>query len=194
MIVLLGGSASGKTSVTKYLSENYGLRKIVSYTTRPIRDGEEDGCDYHFVSEEYFSKLVDKNFFLETATYNNWKYGTAWGDVTDKSIIAVTPHGLRNLKKVSGLHLISFYIDVPRRDMLIKALQRGDSIDEAYRRSVSDIGMYDGISSEVDFILSNPGYVKSVRDLCEEIVERCGQKGIDLPMTGGSLTRNGESA
>lgn len=57
MIALLGESASGKSTIEKELINKYGLKKIVSYTTRQPRVGEEDGVDYHFVTDAEFEEI-----------------------------------------------------------------------------------------------------------------------------------------
>lgn len=170
MIILVGESASGKSTIEKELVDKYHFRKIVTYTTRSPREGEKDGIDYHFISEDEFLNLESKNFFCETAQYNGWHYGTAREDCDDNTVLVATPHGLRQLKKNPDLHIVSFYIDVPRRDRLVKILQRGDNIEEAYRRSLSDVGQYDGIEDEVDFIIQNDGYKRSVNEIVEEIL------------------------
>lgn len=169
MIVLIGESASGKSSIEKYLVENYDYSKVVSYTTRQPRDGEVDGVDYHFITKSEFRRLKEQGFFVETATYNGWYYGTAKQDCTDDKIAVLTPHGMRQLNKIKDIHIISFYINVPRRDRLIKILQRGDDIEEAYRRSLSDVGQFDGVADEVDFVINNAGYKKSIMDMAEEV-------------------------
>ena len=169
MVVLVGESASGKSSIERYLVNNHGYSKVVSYTTRQPRDGEVDGVDYHFISNEQFLKLEEQGFFAETAVYNGWYYGTAKKDCTDDKIAVLTPHGMRQLKKIKDIKIISFYINVPRRDRLIKILQRGDDIEEAYRRSLSDVGQFDGIKDEVDFIIDNNGYEKSIMEMAEEV-------------------------
>lgn len=165
MIVLVGESASGKSSIEKYLVDWYEYKKIISYTTRSPRPNEVDGLDYHFITVEQFKKLQEENFFAETAVYNNWYYGTAKEDCTDDKIAVLTPHGLRQVSKIDGINVKSFYINVPRRDRLIKILQRGDNIEEAYRRSLSDVGQFDGIGDEVDYIIYNDGYKKSVAEM-----------------------------
>ena len=170
MIVLVGESASGKSSIEKYLVNNYGYNKIVSYTTRPPRDREVDGADYHFISVEQFHKLKEEKFFAETAIYNDWHYGTAKKDYTNNKIAVLTPHGLRQISKIDGINVTSFYINVPRRDRLIKILQRGDNIEEAYRRSLSDVGQFDGIKDEVDFVIENVGYKKDIIEMSAEIM------------------------
>lgn len=169
MIVLVGESASGKSSIEKYLVENYEYKKIVSYTTRSPREGEVDGVDYHFISAEQFKLLKEKGFFAETAVYNEWYYGVAKEDCTDDKVAVLTPHGLRQVSKIHGIDVVSFYINVPRRDRLIKILQRGDNIEEAYRRSLSDVGQFDGIEDEVNFVINNEGYEKSVAKMAQEV-------------------------
>lgn len=169
MIVLVGESASGKSSIERYLVDNYGYKKVVSYTTRPPREGEADGVDYHFIDNSQFRRLKIQGFFAETATYRDWYYGTAKKDCTDDKIAVLTPHGLRQISKIDGINAISFYINVPRRDRLIKLLQRGDNIEEAYRRSLSDVGQFDGIEDEVDYVIYNYGYKKSIEEMSREI-------------------------
>lgn len=171
MIVLCGESASGKSSIEKNLKVFYGYKKIVSYTTRPPRYGEVDGIDYHFISTDKFFELKDKGFFAETAQYNEWNYGTAKEDCTDDKVAVLTPHGLRQVSKLPDINVISFYINVPRRDRLIKILQRGDNIEEAYRRSLSDVGQFDGIEDEVNYIINNEGYKKNVEEMTKELLK-----------------------
>lgn len=171
MIVLVGESASGKSSIEKYMVDNYGYSKVISYTTRQPRPNEVDGVDYHFISVSQFSNLKEQGFFAETAVYNNWHYGTAKEDCTDDKIAVLTPHGLRQISKVDGINALSFYINVPRRDRLIKILQRGDDIEEAYRRSLSDVGQFDGISDEVNHVINNDGYKKSIEEMSKEVKE-----------------------
>lgn len=171
MIVLVGESASGKSTIEKELVKKYGLKKIISYTTRKPRNNEIDGIDYHFVTEENFFELQKNEFFAETATYNGWHYGTAKEDCTNDKVAVLTPHGLRQIRKIKDINIISFYIYVPRRDRLIKILQRGDNIEEAYRRNLSDVGQFDGIEDEVDFIIENLNYSRTADVLTNQIID-----------------------
>ncbi len=170
MIVLVGESASGKSSIEKYLVDNCGYNKIVSYTTRPPREGEVDGVDYHFISKSQFRRLSEQDFFAEQAVYRDWYYGVAKKDCTDDKVAVLTPHGLRQVSKIKDINTISFYINVPRRDRLIKILQRGDDIEESYRRNLSDVGMFDGIWDEVDYMINNAGYNKSIAEMSREVL------------------------
>lgn len=170
MIVLVGESASGKSAIERNLVEKYGYNKVVSYTTRQPREGEVDGIDYHYISIEQFMKLKSHGFFAETAEYNGWNYGTAKEDCTDDKVAVLTPHGLRQISKINGINVLAFYINVPRRDRLIKILQRGDNIEEAYRRNLSDVGQFDGIIDEVHYVINNPGYRYTIDQMTEFVL------------------------
>lgn len=158
MIALVGCSGSGKSTIAFHLYKDYNYNRIVSYTTRPPRNGEIDGEDYHFISKKEFFEKKDKGFFAENAEYRGWYYGTAAEDCTNDKVAILTPHGLRQIRKLPNLNVVAFYIDVPRRDRMIKLLERGDDIEEIKRRDASDIGQFDGISDECDFVIENPDY------------------------------------
>lgn len=171
MIILVGESASGKSTIEKILANKYGYKKTVSYTTRPPRDGEVNGVDYHFISEDEYVEKFNSKYFVETGAYNGWLYGTTKNQYDENTVCVLTPHGLRQIKKNFGQEdIVSFYIKVPRRDRLIKILERGDNIDEAIRRNQSDVGQYDGIEDEVNFVIENNKYEKSPEKCAEEIV------------------------
>ncbi len=171
MLVLIGESASGKSSVAKYFINNFGFNSIVTYTTRQPRKIEVDGIDYHFISESNFEEMMNCQSFAETAKYNEWYYGSAKKDYMDAQmkIAVLTPHGIRQIRR-SGIDIYTVYIKVPRRDRLIKILQRGDNIEEAYRRSLSDVGQFDGIEDETDLVIENAGYKKSIQQIAEQII------------------------
>lgn len=174
MIVIVGESGSGKSSIEKQLV-NLGYRKLLTYTTRPMREEDIDGKTYNFITNKHFNEMKNKGLFAETAEYNGWQYGTAKIDCTDDKIAVLTPHGLRQLKKNSDLNILSFYIDVPRRSRLIKILERGDDIEEAYRRNLSDVGQFDGIEDEVDYVIKNDGYKLSPIKIANRINEKVKQ-------------------
>ncbi|HKA15343.1 MAG TPA: guanylate kinase [Myxococcota bacterium] len=78
-VVVAAPSGTGKTTVCRAVVDgDPGIEFSVSHTTRPIRPGERDGVDYHFVSREEFARLVAEGAFLEWAEYNGNCYGTSW--------------------------------------------------------------------------------------------------------------------
>ncbi len=84
LVVISGFSGSGKGSVTKELIRKYGYSLSVSMTTRKPREGEVDGREYHFKTEEDFLKLIDYNGFIEYARYVDHYYGTPRQFVEDE--------------------------------------------------------------------------------------------------------------
>ena len=160
ILMIVGESACGKSTVEKVLRRDYDYNKIISYTTRPMREGEVNGIDYHFLSEDEFDRLQIEDKFAEIGIYNNWKYGSATEDFVGNIVIVLTPHGMRTLRNKLKEEFKAIYIDVPRKDRLIASLNRSNGtyqeIEEIKRRDASDVGQYDGIKDEVDIIIENP--------------------------------------
>jgi len=85
LVVISGPSGVGKSTVVREVLARFGerLRLSVSATTRPPRPGERDGVDYHFLSDEEFSRRRAAGEFLECIEvfgHGHW-YGTLWGEV-----------------------------------------------------------------------------------------------------------------
>lgn len=80
IIFLMGKSASGKDKIRRQLEmdEKLALHPVVIYTTRPMREGEKQGVDYHFVSEAQAQKLFASGRLIEKRTYQTiqgpWHY------------------------------------------------------------------------------------------------------------------------
>ena len=77
MLVLSSPSGAGKTTIARRLrEEDNGIEMSISHTTRPRRNGEENGKDYHFVDRETFTRMRDQGEFLEWAVVFDNFYGT----------------------------------------------------------------------------------------------------------------------
>jgi guanylate kinase len=76
MLVLSSPSGAGKTTLARHLLEGEGIEMSVSCTTRPQRNGEVEGKDYHFIDRETFARMRDHSEFLEWAVVFDHHYGT----------------------------------------------------------------------------------------------------------------------
>jgi len=84
LIVLSGPSGAGKDSVCDVLRTWYPtMHKVVTVTTRPVRPGEENGRDYHFISGPEFQQILDTDGFVEHATVFEHSYGVPRIEIED---------------------------------------------------------------------------------------------------------------
>ena len=159
MLVLVGKTATGKNSIFKYIVR-YGLNPIITYTTRPLRNGEVDGETYHFISKEKFLELKENGFFAESTSYNvatgdTWYYGSAAEDYRDNnSAIILNPEGLKQLKN-NNIEFTSFLITASDETIMRRLERRGDKKEEADRRLKADKEDFKDIYDFVDFSFSN---------------------------------------
>ena len=160
MICLLGYTSVGKSKIAEELVKTYGMKNVVSYTTRPMRDYEVDGVDYHFIDKELFEKLDNEGFFAETTSYvmagnNKVYYGSAIKDLSDDKVMVINPEGFRKIKDVPSLKIHSFLIVATQETIINRLKARGDSEAEWTRRLEADEKDFMGMMYEVNDIITN---------------------------------------
>ena len=166
MICLCGGTCAGKDTLMRKLIEKFSLCKLVTYTTRPIREDEVPDINYHYISDELFEKLNKDGFFAETSSYDvangeTWKYGTAKKDVADDKIVILNPYGLKELRKDKSLNIVAFYLFASHGEIWNRLRQRGDSSDEAIRRMEADKKDFEDIEEYIDFAINTDTYLST---------------------------------
>ena len=177
MIVIIGASGSGKTTLQKMLCNKLNYTKTLTTTTRPIRFNEI-GNEYNFVTIDEFKSMVENSLFIEHSFYNGWGYGSSIDQIQNRKVSVVTPCGLRILKryiKDNGLEnkiqLHTIYLKVDEKSRLIKLLNTRDDVFEQIRRTMCDVGMFDGVEHEVDLVIDNREYRHSVNTICEHVID-----------------------
>ena len=145
-VILVGPGTSGKTTLAKRMAERGG-KIAVSYTTRPMREGEVNGKDYNFIPEEAFLSLLERNRFLEWAEFNGWKYGTALQSWDYYDVFIMTPTGLAQLSPIMRAEAFVIYLNPPRHVLRDRLAKRLDA-DSAARRRAADIQDFTGF---IDF-------------------------------------------
>ena len=158
IIVLVGKTASGKTTVANELCKNHGYKRIITYTTRPMRENEVQDVDYHFISDEQFNRMVENNEFTEYKRYNTahgvWSYGsviTSEQELSDDCyVIILTPQGLRDLSKKMSRY-IAFYLNVSFESQLERLKKRADEEQQIIKRLENDDKDFENVLDIVDY-------------------------------------------
>ena len=144
LIALIGKAGAGKDTILKDVIRAYGLpiNSIVSYTTRPMREGETEGKEYYFISKEKFEQMINNNQMLEYVQFNDWWYGTGIGCLAkDKINIGIfNPSGIKSLIKFPEIDLQIYYIHTSDKQRLLRQLNREEfpDIKEIIRRYSAD--------------------------------------------------------
>ena len=131
---LLGKSATGKDTLYKeILKRRPKLRTVTMYTTRPIREGEQDGVEYHFVDDKQLAELETDGKIVELRAYNTvhgiWKYFTVDDGQIDLEqgdyLLIGTLETYEKIREYYGAeHLVPIYIEVEDGERLARALER----------------------------------------------------------------------
>ena len=140
-LLICGATATGKDTTVKILVDKYKMKKLVTYTTRPMRPGEIDGVTYHYISEEEFHKKKDSDFFAEWTSYRvrvgtgeTWYYGSPKDGFENNTVAIVNPDGWRKLCGKGHTIFLTCNPDVQQK----RLVARGDNPEEAARRVLSD--------------------------------------------------------
>jgi len=143
IVALFGESGAGKDTTLKAVCENTDFNKIITCTTRPKRDYEVDGIDYHFLTIPQFSEKVLNGDMIEATTFNeDWFYGTDIKTLKeDKINIGVfNPGSIECMFGNPDLELHLIYISASDKVRLLRNLNREANPDcrEICRRFLAD--------------------------------------------------------
>lgn len=176
MLIILGKSGSGKTSVAKEL-EKYGYSQLITDTTRPIRPGEVNGKDYNFRTQKEFDKLKKEGYYAETISYNTvfgcYSYGSSKKDYflnSNNNVIILNPHGYEQVSKLRNKNFTSIYLKVDDDILLRRLLKRGDSKEEIYRRLETDRKDFYKLEEKVNITI-NIDNNDSVEKIAKKIIK-----------------------
>ncbi len=132
---IIGKSASGKDSILKGLLEDrtLGIHEVIQYTTRPIRDGETEGVEYHFVTPAEVEVFREEGRIIELREYQTvhgpWQYmmiddGTIDLKAYDYAAVGTVESYTRVRDYFGEDRVIPFYIDLDPGERLQRALDR----------------------------------------------------------------------
>lgn len=165
-VALVGASATGKSTVERILQEDYGHNRCVSITTRPMRDYERDGVDYHFLTVADIDQLEEEGLLAERTCFNGWHYGLTVAEIEEGGVVVIEPNGLRQIiKKVGRENVFVVYLTYPDKERLIRSLvaRNDNDVDEVIRRFQADKKDMQGMEDVADIIIRNEDSHKTAK-------------------------------
>ena len=177
IIIIAGPSGVGKTTVSKYLTEKYNIPRVVTHTTRPIRQGEIPGKSYYFETDESFKKF----HFFEHVKYGEYQYGSS-KEALEKDLVSliVETDGVKSYLEKLGKQAYFIYLTVSDFSVLKKRLLgRGDKASEIDKRLNSfefkrDLHLSDELAKKAH-VLNNDNWEKTAKEL-DKIVKKLENK------------------
>lgn len=169
LLVLSAPSGGGKSSIARNLLQGRDdLGYSVSATTRPIREGERDGVDYHFLTRDEFVRRRDAGEFLEWATYGGHLYGTLRSEIERifargrHAVLDIEIEGARQIRAnfPNSLHV---FVLPPSAEVLVGRLTgRKTEPVEVIRERISRAADELTAVAEYDYALVNEELVVAV--------------------------------
>ena len=171
IIALMGQAGAGKDTILRRLIElEPDFHEVVSCTTRPMREGEVDGVNYHFLTGEQFADRVLMGEMLECCEFNEWFYGTGYESLRSDCInVGVfNPTGVESLLAHKDVDVQVFYVTASDKTRMLRQLNREENPDvhEIVRRFKADWMDF----SDLDFDYIEIDNEKNVTKACLDIL------------------------
>ena len=190
LFCIMGKSASGKDTIFKRLiqDEMLDLKTVVSYTTRPMREGEQNGVEYYFVTGQKLDELKKTGKVIECRDYHTvhgiWSYFTVDDGQVDfnsgqDSIIIGTLESYAQIRIFYGKEkVVPIYINVEDGERLQRALNRERQQEkpkyaELCRRFLADSEDFSDEKlklCEIDRIYENVDMEECLKEICMDII------------------------
>lgn len=184
MIIISGPSGAGKgTLIEGLLARCPGLTVAVSATTRPMRPGEVDGREYHFLDAAEFGRQVDAGEFLEHVVYAGNRYGTLRSEVRrhlDQGRSVVLEIELRGARAVRAAvpDAVSVFIGPPNFEELARRLRaRATEADEEIMRRLEESRTELAAMEEFDHRVVNDEVRRATDELIGIVCTETGAEG-----------------
>jgi guanylate kinase len=180
--VVSAPSGTGKTTVCRsVVARDAGIAFSISHTTRAMRQGEQDGRDYHFVSRDEFRRLVDAGAFVEHAEYAGNLYGTSWASLDAPLaagrdlLLEVDVQGALQLRARRRDARFVFLLPPSREELVRRLTGRGTDSPGAIARRLAAVDDELRAVHAFDYAIVNDDVERATRAMLEIIAaERAG--------------------
>tara|TARA_B100000900_G_scaffold407382_1_gene420001 strand:- start:2171 stop:2722 length:552 start_codon:yes stop_codon:yes gene_type:complete len=176
LIIITGPSGVGKGTVVKnILKKDKNIWLSISATTRNPREGEKDGEDYYFFSEEKFMQMIKDEMFLEWAEFAGNYYGTPLKSILEKIdngfkvILEIEVKGACQVREKFSNALSIFLLPPNKQELEKRIRKRGTDNEEAILRRLERSDFEIKSSKDFDFTLKNYEIDKTVKEIFEII-------------------------
>jgi guanylate kinase len=172
LFIVSSPSGGGKTSLVKALLDaEPEVRLSVSYTTRPVRPGEVDGRDYHFVALPVFERMLEAGEFLESAVIYGNRYGTSrkWIERERAEghdvLLEIDWQGAQQVRRLMR-QVVSIFILPPSPEVLESRMSgRGQDSEEVVARRLAAAREEIAHVSEYEYVIINDDFNRAAQDL-----------------------------
>lgn len=175
LIVFSAPSGCGKGTMLAEILKDESFRCSVSATTRKPREGEVDGVNYHFISNEEFEKRVANGEFLEHAGYCDHYYGTLRSEVDPylekgiNVILEIEVQGAMNIRKARPDALLVFIAPPSVQELSRRLHKRGTETEEVIAKRVAAAHEELTYAPKYDYIIVNDALEDAVSDFFDVI-------------------------
>lgn len=174
MIILIGESGSGKTTILNEL-EKRGFKKAINHTTRPKRKTDDELNEYKFLSKDEFNKMWDDGKLLQRAEFNNEFYGISTDSLKPNIACVSITDSVKDIKRrveeleIKNVNINTFYIYVPEEERINRMLKRGDSIEAINKRLEIDKEKFKEAKEVADYTIENVDLEDAVKNIIGKI-------------------------
>lgn len=179
LFIVAAPSGAGKTSLVNALIANHDdIRLSVSHTTRPPRAGEENGRDYHFVTQEIFAQMRDQADFLESATVFDNSYGTSANAVDAlleqgfDVILEIDWQGAQQVRHNFSDSTGIFILPPSKATLEQRLRDRGQDNEDVIQRRMRDAENEISHYVEFDYLIVNDDFAHALEKLTAIIVAK----------------------
>ena len=173
IIVLSGFSGAGKGTIMKHLLKKYpdAYHLSISATTRAPRQGEEDGREYFFRTQEEFDAMIANNELLEYATFNGNSYGTPRSYVENlveegkDVILEIEIQGALQVKKMYPEAVLLFVMPPTANDLKERLVGRGTETADVIAQRLAISSRESQFMCGYDYLVVNDDLAKSVEQV-----------------------------